>query len=88
MYKRQGEYSFACSGLIKLKIPASVEVIEEGAFDSSDSLTEVCFETGRLKSIGKYAFGHCLKLETIILPQSGTGLFIKPLLKRSIFRKE
>lgn len=78
---RIGEYSFACSGLIKLKIPASVEVIEEGAFDSSDSLTEVCFETGRLKSIGKYAFGHCLKLETIILPQSdveiGYGAFYK-----------
>ena len=82
---RIGEYSFACSGLIKLKIPASVEVIEEGAFDSSDSLTEVCFETGRLKSIGKYAFGHCLKLETIILPQSdveiGYGAFYKTAVK-------
>ena len=45
----------------------------------------MCFETGRLKSIGKYAFGHCLKLETIILPQSdveiGYGAFYKTAVK-------
>jgi len=77
-----GEHCFRGSGIKKVKIPASVELIgsepvnelenNNGAFESCKELESVFFEeNSKLESIEKYAFNGCVKLQTIIgLPQA------------------
>ena len=71
---RIGKQAFENSCITAVEIPASVEIIEEKAFSYCGQLTEVRFETGKLKSIGEYAFGNCNELETIVLPRSNTEI--------------
>ena len=77
-----GEDCFKSSGIKKVKIPASVELIgsepvngreyNNGAFEYCKELESVFFEeNSKLKSIEKFAFYGCVKLQTIIgLPQA------------------
>ncbi len=62
----------------QINIPASVKVIETGAFRGSSQLERVVIEEG-LEIIGAEAFDNCPKLEKIVLPRSvkriGTPIF-------------
>ena len=67
------EHCFKGSRIKKVKIPASVELIgsehenNNGAFESCEELESVFFEeNSKLKSIEKFAFYGCEKLQTII----------------------
>lgn len=65
-----GEGAFSkCSSLETMAIPASVERIEDSAFASCTSLTEVSFvDNYRLTHIGDRAFSCCSSLVTVNLP--------------------
>jgi len=81
-----------CAALKKIKIPASVENIKEGAFYSAVNLKKVVFMKGsRLKSIGDYSFGY-VNVKWINFPASlkiiGEHAFGSSGLKKIIFKKE
>lgn len=64
------DHAFACSdALEKIRIPGSVEVIEDGAFYNCFALKDVHIEEG-VKRIEQYAFCQCKALEEISLPDS------------------
>ena len=71
-----GAEAFEKSGLQSIEIPASVETIEEAAFQGCTALTTVTFEKGsQLKTIGgmsgpKGAFSECTALTAIEIPAS------------------
>ena len=50
-----------CEELYSVKLPDSIERIEEGAFNSCSSLYDFSFVTKltKLKTIGRSAFSHC-----------------------------
>ena len=59
-----------CTSLISIEIPASVEIIEDGAFHGCTALTTVTFEKGsQLKTIGYRAFNSS-GLQSIEIPAS------------------
>ena len=65
-----GENAFKKSGLQAIEIPASVEIIEDGAFQDCTALTTVTFEEGsQLKTIGYSAFSRS-GLQSIEIPAS------------------
>nr|WP_122119785.1 leucine-rich repeat protein [Alistipes megaguti] len=65
-----GEYAFSKNGLTSIEIPASVETIEQAAFNNCSKLATVTFEKGsHLKAIGNYAFEHC-PITSIEIPAS------------------
>lgn len=68
--------------ITEVVIPDSVISINEGAFrcavDFSSNLTSVIFgENSKLKTIGKFAFSRCKKLENIKLPDSVTSIGVQ-----------
>ena len=61
---------YYCETMKKVKIPASVVVLREGAFHRSYNLETVEFEEGsQLKKIGDSAFLFCDKLRSINFPE-------------------
>ncbi len=54
-----------------IKIPASVEEIEDSAFENCTKLKRVEFEEGsNLKIIGRNVFKNCTSLEEIVIPKN------------------
>ena len=66
-----GERAFQSCGFSSITIPEEIPLttIREGAFFSCDKLQKIdlsgCYE---LTTIGKWAFGYCMKMETATLP--------------------
>jgi hypothetical protein len=67
-----GEFAFGSGGsLLSIRLPASLEVIEEGAFCFCWSLVELTFEApSKLRVIARHAFRDCDALTSITLPGS------------------
>jgi hypothetical protein len=64
-----GESAFEGSGLKRIVIPRSVEVIGACAFLKCSKLTQVVFEKGcRLATIGNLAFACCSRLNDVSFP--------------------
>ena len=68
------------ASLQQLKFPASLQIIEENAFQACDALTSITFaKNAQLTTIGDNAFTLCLRLKEIKLPDSvksiGEGAF-------------
>ena len=61
------------SNIISVEIPASVERIGAGAFQSNHLLKTVTIAEG-VQSIGRQAFADCQALKSITLPSSITGI--------------
>lgn len=79
------ENTFKNSDLESLTIPGSVEHINAGAFENSESLTHLTFEeSSRLKTIGTNAFRNS-RLQSLTIPASvktiGGGAFFNTALK-------
>ena len=71
-----GEYAFSyCKSLVRIDIPPSVRVIEEGAFDECSELTTASLVRidvpPNVRAIKDMAFRGCSGLTTVIL---GVGL--------------
>ena len=65
-----GSYAAAgCKNITSVVLPASVTVIEEGAFSGSESLESVTFAEG-LQTIGSEAFSSCEQLSEVVIPDS------------------
>ncbi len=73
-----GTRAFADSDITWVKLPDSVEVIEDNAFDGCTNLKAISLPQG-LKKIGNYAFHSCYSLRKIVVPDSveeiGEGIF-------------
>ena len=70
-----GKYSFyQCTSLRTVTIPANVTVIDNYAFNGCSSLTAVIIPdgitSGKLSTLGQYAFADCARLSNITLPYS------------------
>lgn len=66
-----GEGAFFYSGVTKVYIPASVEIIGKSAFYLSQSLQRVEFASGsKLKTVRDLAFSECIQLQQIDIPNS------------------
>lgn len=70
------------SKLRSLKIPASVKIIEKEAFLANDALSSLTFaKDAQLEEIGERAFAYCLRLGSLVIPDSvqtvGDGAFQK-----------
>jgi hypothetical protein len=64
-----------CCSLLSIRLPASLEVIEDGDFASCWSLVELAFEApSKLRVISKNAFSWCKALTSITLPGSLSAL--------------
>jgi hypothetical protein len=63
--RRLGTQAFWRSCLARIRIPASVRVIEERCFDGCWRLYEVVYE-GRVPEIGENAFNGCHALNTVL----------------------
>jgi len=60
-----------CAALKKIDIPASVENIEDFAFDFAVNLKKVFFHKGsNLEGIGDYSFHACYNLKRINFPST------------------
>ena len=57
------------SSVSSIKLPSSLEIIYESAFENCDNLKEVIIPDG-VKEIGDYAFYGCDNLEYVYLPDS------------------
>lgn len=65
-----GKDAFKGKDVIKVIIPSSVTIIDEGAFEDCSKLQEVVFTLGsRLMKICDYAFFKCVELKRINLPK-------------------
>jgi hypothetical protein len=61
----------ACRSLLSIRLPASLEVIEENVFVQCSSLVELTFEApSKLRVIANRAFSRCESLTSITLPGS------------------
>merc|ERR1740124_1186075 len=59
-----------CPGLTSITIPASVEIIGEGAFGFNTGLESINFkDNSQLVEIGDRAFGRCEELKMISIPE-------------------
>jgi hypothetical protein len=64
-----------CKHLKSINIPATVEVIGEGAFENCRLLSEVNFaENGALTEISNWAFYNCHELKNIVIPEGVTNI--------------
>lgn len=63
----------ACSSLLGITIPSSVELIGGSAFRNCTNLTEVILFDG-IKTIGNNSFYKCQKLSSIAIPSSVTTI--------------
>jgi hypothetical protein len=84
-----GEYSFSRSGLQRITVPSSMEVISVGCFSQCCSLEWLGFEAGsNLQRIEKDAFTNALR-QQVLLPNSITiisgRVFNRKLLKWATF---
>ncbi len=68
---------YGMKNIVKVTLPASIQSIGYGAFDSCTNLAEVIIDSGEnnekaseLTTIEKYAFSHCNSLARINLPAS------------------
>ena len=53
-----------------MRIPASITVIENNAFQSCEDLREVIFaQNSSLKKISRHAFNECKSLKSIVFPE-------------------
>lgn len=67
--------AFVATSLRTIRIPYSVKTIENKAFYSCDSLTDITISEGsRLTSIGSEAFSGCSSLKSITLPDGVTSI--------------
>ena len=64
-----GSWAFDCENLKSVKIPGSVDTIDDYAFSSCTSLKTVKIPKG-VRSIGCDAFGDCTSLTNVIIPGS------------------
>lgn len=72
--KTIGECAFGSTSIKKITIPASVEKIEDDAFDSCQELNSITFEKGsKLKTIGECAF-YETSIKNITIPKSVTTI--------------
>ena len=62
-----GEYAFSGCALVRINIPPSVRVIEEGVFSWCRGLTTVILNDG-LEEIGKEVFTRCALVRIDIPP--------------------
>lgn len=69
-----------CEKLIKITIPAGVKYLGDSRGDffdggcfSNTGITEITLPDG-LNMIGRYAFGNCKKLKSVIIPDSVTNI--------------
>jgi len=60
--------AFFNTGLTGIKIPAGVETLTDGCFESCHVLETVTFSKG-LKTLGENVFKGCIALRTIVLPE-------------------
>ncbi len=70
---RIGKNAFRDSDLYEISVPASVGVIDYGAFRGCTELNAVTLNTG-LTEIGSYAFERCSGLVTLKLPKTLTKI--------------
>ena len=64
-----------CLHLKSVNIPATVEVIDERAFENCRLLSEVNFaEGGALTEIGNWAFYNCHELKNVVIPEGVTNV--------------
>ena len=68
-----GEYAFYESGLEMIKIPSSVEIIQNYTFANNTYLNKVDIDYG-VKIIGEEAFRGCAALKEIQIPESTTEI--------------
>lgn len=81
--KEVGEGTFAgLKGVKKIIIPPTCKRINNSAFNGNDTLEEVLILADRdqgVETIGNYAFRDCIKLRTIVMPNTvrelGVGVF-------------
>lgn len=69
-----GEHCFACSGIIKVKIPSNVSIIGQGAFQQCYNLKDVIFETTNIFKLVPHLFENCGSLTNIKLPDNLIGI--------------
>jgi hypothetical protein len=78
---------YQCSDLRKVTLPASLKIIEYGAFASCSKLTSIEIPDG-VEEIGKDAFSDCKNLATVKMPKNlskiDEGLFARDVRLRSI----
>ncbi len=69
--KRLGNYSFYGDECLEsVTLPASLEEMDDGAFERCFALTAINFaKSGNLKFIAGHAFNYCTSLESIELPE-------------------
>ena len=77
---KKGSFEYLHTGISTITIPASLEIIGEGAFAGDWPLISIYFEEGsKLKTISKDAFRGCSYLKDITLPDGvkeiGEGAF-------------
>lgn len=61
------------SGVISIRVPSSVEIIESGAISSCENLVSVTLHDG-IKIINDGAFGYCWSLASITIPKSVSSI--------------
>lgn len=59
----------SCEKLTTVKIPSTVNTIEDYAFVDCENLSSLTIEKG-VEKIGKYAFSGCKTLDKVVLPES------------------
>ena len=64
-FKKMGTWTFVGSGLEKLELPASLEVLGTAAFNGCSKLKTVTVADGsQLQMVGQYSFAGCTSLES------------------------
>ena len=70
-----GGYSFQCTDIESIILPANLKTIGEQAFLECNSLMRVDFTKAKnLETIGRYAFGSCRALYQVEIPEKVTSI--------------
>lgn len=62
------------TNLSSVEIPASITIIENGAFDGCSSLNAISLLAGSIRTIGNSAFNGCISLPSLVIPTSVTSI--------------